>query len=161
MKSYKHVNNSSTFSLNSKISRCHSSAQKKIVLPWNNYRPVSVLPNLSKIFENILYNQIAPYFKINLPKFQTWLPKGLLSTKLFSSDNTKVQKLFRSGGGAYTALLTDVTKALICLLHDLIISKLHVYGFDMTSLRLIQSYSTDRYQRVKVNNSYYYKILSL
>ena len=64
-------------------------------------------------------------------------------------------------GDAYTALLTDVTKALICLLHDLIISKLHVYGFDMTSLRLIQSYSTDRYQRVKVNNSYYYKILSL
>ena len=101
MKSYKHVNNSSTFSLNSKISRCHSSAQKKIVLPWNNYRPVSVLPNLSKIFENILNNQIAPYFKINLPKFQTWLPKGLLSTKLFSIDNTKVQKLFRSGGCIY------------------------------------------------------------
>ena len=101
MKSYEHVNNSSTFSLNSKISRCHSSAQKKFVLPWNNYRPVSVFPNLSKIFENILYNQIAPYFENNLSKCQTWLPKGLLSTKLFSSDNTKVQKLFRSGGCIY------------------------------------------------------------
>ena len=57
-------------------------------------------------------------------------------------------------GGAYSALLTDLAEAFDCLPHDLIIPKLHVFSFDMPSLRLIQSYLTDRYQSVKVNNSY-------
>ena len=54
----------------------------------------------------------------------------------------------------YTALLTDLPKALDCLPHDLIIEKLHAYGFGKASLRLMHSYLTDRYQRVKINNSY-------
>ena len=57
-------------------------------------------------------------------------------------------------GGEYAALLTDLSEAFHCLPHDLIIAKLHVYGFDKASLRLIHSYLTDRYQRVKINNSY-------
>ena len=57
-------------------------------------------------------------------------------------------------GGEYAALLTDLSKAFDCLPHDLIIAKLHAYGFDKISLRLMHSYLTDRYQRVKINNSY-------
>ena len=57
-------------------------------------------------------------------------------------------------GGEYAALLTDLSKAFDCLPHDLIIAKLHAYGFDKASLRLMHSYLTDRYQRVKINNSY-------
>ena len=57
-------------------------------------------------------------------------------------------------GGGYAALLTDLSKAFDCLPHDLIIAKLHAYGFDKASLRLMHSYLTDRYQRVKINNSY-------
>ena len=57
-------------------------------------------------------------------------------------------------GGEYAALLTDLIKAFDCLPHDLIIAKLHAYGFDKISLRLMHSYLTDRYQRVKINNSY-------
>ena len=40
-------------------------------------------------------------------------------------------------GDGYAALLTDLSKASDCLLHDLIIAKLHVYGFDKGSLRFI------------------------
>ena len=57
-------------------------------------------------------------------------------------------------GGEYAALRTDLPKAFDCLPHDLIIAKLHAYGFDKASLRLMHSYLTDRYQRVKINNFY-------
>ena len=57
-------------------------------------------------------------------------------------------------GGEYAALLTDLSKAFDCLPHDLMIAKLHAYGFDKASLSLLHSYLTHRYQRVKINNSY-------
>ena len=51
-------------------------------------------------------------------------------------------------------LLTDLSKAFDCLAHDLLIAKLHAYGFDNLSLKLIYSYLTDRKQRVRVNSCY-------
>ena len=43
-------------------------------------------------------------------------------------------------GGAFGALLTDLSKAFDCLPHDLLIAKLDVYGFDKSSLKLIHNY---------------------
>ena len=51
-------------------------------------------------------------------------------------------------------LLTDLSKAFDCLLHDILIAKLAAHGFDYDSLVLIQSYLSERQQRVKVNNAY-------
>ena len=48
----------------------------------------------------------------------------------------------------------DLSKAFYCLVHDLLIAKLHAYGFDYLSIKLIHSYLTDRLQRVKVNASF-------
>ena len=56
--------------------------------------------------------------------------------------------------GEYAALLTDLSRAFDCLLHDLLIAKLHAYGFEMSPLRVIHSYLTNRKQRVKINNTY-------
>ena len=52
------------------------------------------------------------------------------------------------------AFLTDLSKAFDCLLHDLFIPKLAAYGFDFDSLVFIQSYLSERQQRIKVNNAY-------
>ena len=52
-------------------------------------------------------------------------------------------------GDEYAALVTDLSKAFECLRHNLIIAKVHAYGFDKASLRLMHSYLTD-----KINNSY-------
>ena len=57
-------------------------------------------------------------------------------------------------GGAFNALLTDLSKAFDCLSHELLIAKLHAYGFDKKSLVLIYNYLSNRKQRVKVNDSY-------
>ena len=45
-------------------------------------------------------------------------------------------------------------KAFDSLNHNLLTAKLHTYGFSEESLRLIQSYLTNRWQRTKVNTSF-------
>ena len=45
-------------------------------LEKTNYRPVSLLPNISKIFERCMYRQISEYFETVLSKFQCGFPKG-------------------------------------------------------------------------------------
>ena len=57
-------------------------------------------------------------------------------------------------GNEYGALVTDLSKAFDCLPHDLIVAKLQVYGFSKESLKLINSYLTERKQRVKVNDQF-------
>ena len=57
-------------------------------------------------------------------------------------------------GEAYGALLTNLSKAFDCLSHDLLIAKLHAYGLDIKSLKLMFSYLTNRKQKVKINGTY-------
>ena len=47
-------------------------------------------------------------------------------------------------GGAFGALLTDLSKAFDCLPHALLIAKLHAYRVDIPSLKLLYSYLTKR-----------------
>ena len=42
----------------------------------SDHRPISVLPNLSKIFKNILYDQICSVFENIFSKYQTGFRKG-------------------------------------------------------------------------------------
>ena len=53
-------------------------------------------------------------------------------------------------GGAFGALLTDLSKAFDCMTHDLLIAKLHALNFDMNALNQIFDYLTGRKQRVKI-----------
>ena len=67
-----------------------------------------------------------------------------------------IEKLKTSAdnGGAFGALLTDLSKAFNCLLHEVLIAKLDAYDFDKSSLKLIHSYLSNRKQRVKINDRY-------
>ena len=51
-------------------------------------------------------------------------------------------------GGAFGALMTDLSKAFDCLHHELLIAKLDAYGFDIKSVKLTQQYLSNRKQRV-------------
>ena len=61
-------------------------------------------------------------------------------------------KSFLDQGESFGAFLIDFSKAFDSLPHDILIDKLIVYGFDESSLQVMQSYLTNRQQRTKVNN---------
>ena len=56
--------------------------------------------------------------------------------------------------GLFGALFTNLSKAFDCLSHELLIAKLDAYGFDKNALKLVNSYLSNRKQRVKINNKY-------
>ena len=115
-----------------------------------NYRPVSILPNLSKIYERCLYDQ---YFSHILSKWQCGFRKSFKHTRLSSGDDGKVAKIFGQSGIS-GAILTDLSKAFDCILHELLIAKLAAYGFDYQSLRIMESFLSNKQQRTKINNAF-------
>ena len=52
------------------------------------------------------------------------------------------------------SLLTDLSKAFDCILHDLLIAKLAVYRFEYNSLQIMQSCLSNGKQRTKINDPY-------
>ena len=127
--------------------------KKKSKASKDNYRPVSILSNISKVYERCIYDQIQTYFDKILSKYQCGFRKGYNSQHCLIALIEKWKKSV-DNGGAFGALLTDLSKAFDCLSHELLIAKLHAYGFDKRSLVLIYNYLSNRKQRVKVNDSY-------
>ena len=79
-----------------------------------NYRPVSVLPNLSKIFECCMYDQLKDHFDKLLPKYQCGFRKGFSAQHFLLAMIEKLQKSLDSWGGrASAALLTDLSKRVL------------------------------------------------
>ena len=118
-----------------------------------NYRPVSILPNVSKIYERCLNKQLEEYFQALLCKYQCGFPKGYSVINALFPMTEKWRKSFEEGD-TFGALLTDLSKAFDCLPHELLITKVHVYGVGIPSLKLLHSYLTKRKQRVKLNDTY-------
>ena len=52
------------------------------------------------------------------------------------------------------ALLADLSEAFDCLYHDLLIAKLHAYGFDIPASRMLHNYLMNRNQRVKIDSTF-------
>ena len=69
---------------------------KKLKLNKSNYRPVSVIPNISKLFERCMHRQISEYFETIFWKFQCGFQK-----RLSISHGSKLQKSIRSGKGIW------------------------------------------------------------
>ena len=118
-----------------------------------NYRPASILPSVSKIFERNMLEQISIYIDKYLSPYLCGFRKGYSTQHSLIVMLEKWRKALDNGKLA-GALLTDLSKAFDCINHDLLIAKLHVYGFDHGSLTYIYSYLTGRLQRTKINNSF-------
>ena len=93
----------------------------------SNYRPVSLLPIPSKIFEKVLSTQFSDYFDKIIDDFLCAFRKGhgCQTTLLRFLDDWK----YALDNNEYVAaILMDLSKAFDCLPHDILLCKLSSYG---------------------------------
>ena len=141
------------FPQNQKLADITPIFKRDLKLLKENYRPVSILSALSKISEKLMLYQIDDYMRDKLSVYLCGFRKGMSAQNCLILLVEKWKKSLDKTGKC-GVLLTDLSKAFDCLVHDLLIAKLHAYGFDYLSLKLIHSYLTGRLQRVRVNASF-------
>ena len=90
-----------------------------------------------------MYDQMYEYFNKILSKQQYGFRQGF-STQHRLLSMTENWLNYVDKDGVSGVLLTDHSKVFVCLLHDLLIAQLAVYGFDFESLTLMQSYLSNR-----------------
>jgi len=134
--------------------------KKDSKLDKGNYRPISLLPPISKVFERLIAKQITAFIE---PRFSPYLcgfrkghnPQYALLSMLRAWQNC-INSKTKVG-----ALLMDLSKAFDCLPHDLLLAKLEAYGFGTKTLRFLSSYLKGRKHRVKLGSAFSNWLLSL
>ena len=101
-----------------------------------NYRPVSVLPNVSKFFERIMLKQILEQMNKYLSQNLCGYRKGFSMQTALTMLPEKWIKVLDDIGYA-GAVLMDLSKAFDTINCKLLIPKLYVYGFSKEALTLI------------------------
>ena len=127
---------------------------KEDPLDKTSYRPISILPTVSKIFERILVNQLQRFSNKFFSRLLCGFRKGYSTQYALINLLQKWQKCLEVSHGIVRTLLMDLSKAYDCVNHYSIIPKLEAYGVGENSLRLIQNYLSQRQQRVKVGLSF-------
>nr|CAH7757971.1 unnamed protein product [Callosobruchus chinensis] len=121
----------------------------------NDLRPISLLCVLSKILEKVVYQQVVEYANEHkiIPKHQSGFRKGYSTTSALSNLTDNIIRA-RDKKMASVLISLDYSKAFDCLDHDLILAKLHYYGFDNKSVAFFNFYLKDRQQTVTLNGIY-------
>ena len=121
----------------------------------DNYRPISLLPVISKIFEKVAFKQVYDYFNVNdlLYKSQYGFRKKH-STELAGLEfydkiinNLENDKL-------PLAVFLDLSKAFDTIDHEILLKKLRYYGISGNSLLWFKSYLSNRKQYVQFKDSF-------
>jgi hypothetical protein len=114
-----------------------------------NYRPISVLASMSKVFEGILCDQLMNYFSNILSMMLSAYRQN------YSCCNVVLKciedwKAALDKDEVVGCILMDLSKAFDSLPHALLLAKLRSYGLSDNSCQLIKTYLTNRQQRVKI-----------
>ena len=117
----------------------------------SNYRPISCLPPLAKVFEKLVFKQLSSYFENIFSSILSGFRKGYNTQsallRMFEIWHKHLDK-----GKTVGAILMDSSKAFDCVGHDFLIAKLSACGLTEISLSLIWSYLSNQTQRVKANS---------
>ena len=121
---------------------------------FNNYRPVSVLPSISKVFERVMYNQVITYFnEYNLLYDSQYGFRKNHSTELAAIEFIDRALAHMDNNKLPLNIFLDLSKAFDTLDHDILVYKLNHYGITGSALKLFQTYLLNRKQYVLVNNT--------
>ena len=137
-----------------KISRLKSLFKSGDASLFSNYRPISLLPSFSKIFEYIIFKQLYTYmndnklFSIEHYGFRTGHSTERTALHLVN-DLTKEMDT----GKVPTNIYIDLSKAFDTLDHSILLNKLNYYGIRGVANNLLHSYISNRHQYVDFNGS--------
>ena len=120
----------------------------------SNYRPISLLPIFSKVFEKLIYRRLYKFLELNniLYSLQFGFQENhsidhALVSLTEAVRNTLDNKRFGCG------IFIDLQKAFDTVNHKILLSKLEHYGVRGCALEWFRSYLSDRKQYVSVNGS--------
>ena len=100
-----------------------------------------------------MQEQLTEYISDNLLPFLCGYRKGYSCQHALISLIEYWRSMLDKKGYA-GAVLMDLSKAFDCINHDLLLAKLHAYGFSIEALKMIKCYLSNRNQRVKINTSF-------
>ena len=138
-----------------KISSVVPIHKKGSKLKVDNYRPISLLSNLSKIFEKIMYTRIYSFLcKYNCLSELQFGFRSKHSTnhaliKITDSIKEAIDKKEFACG-----VFIDLQKAFDTVNHEILLHKLDHYGIRSNAKLWFESFLTGRSQKVKINNEF-------
>ena len=120
---------------------------------FENYRPVSVLPSVSKVFEKVIFKQLYDYFMTNKLLYSSQYGfRKYHSTELAILELTNRVIKEMDQNRIPINIYLDLSKAFDTLDHNILLNKLEYYGLKDNSLSLLNSYLSNRSQYVVFNN---------
>ena len=118
----------------------------------DNYRPISLLPILSKILEKLVYNQLVSYLESNnLLSDHQFGFRSKRSTELAVTYFTDLIRKEADNGKISGAFFIDLSKAFDTISHSSLLSKLPFYGIRNNELKWFTDYLFLRKQTVQYN----------
>ena len=121
---------------------------------FNNYRPISILPTISKVFERVIHIQLYDYFcKNNLLCEQQYGFRSKHSTELATIKLVDYLVKNMDENFIPCAIYLDLSKAFDTLNFDILVNKLKFYGIVGTPSKLLDNYLKTRHQFVDFKNT--------
>ena len=120
-----------------------------------HYRPISLIPACSKIFEKIIFTKISSFLSFN-----KIIPNSQHGFQKHKSVITQLVETFEDLSFAHEnkfsvdIIYFDISKAFDSVPHNRLLEKLSSYGIRGPLLELIQNYLCNRTYSVKVGNSF-------
>ena len=119
----------------------------------SNYRPISLLPLLSKVFERVVLDQTEEFLSLNkiLYDYQSGFRKNHSTDTCLSFLNDKILKGF-DYGLVTSLIMIDLQKAFYTINHDTLVKELSIIGFSDYNVKWFQSYLSNRKFTVNLEN---------
>ena len=143
----------SIFPNNLKCADVSSHFKKDDTMCKRNYRPINLLPAISKLLEQLRYNHLYDYMRQFFSPPLGGFRQGY-STQHFLLNFLQRCKNSIDNKGLAGALFMDLSKAFDSVNHDLLLAKLDAFGINLDALQLIRSYLSKINQRVRINNAF-------